>query len=366
MSKIFHITLLCLFACCSIWGQTQFSYDKFKSDEDFGFSSDGKIAKGKAILTPSKENRRGGIWYDASKMWVMDSFDTRFCFKIHEHKSRNHGGEGFAFVIHNNSIANKNGMKGTGLGYKSIPNSIAIEFDPHGSKDDVRGPHIALHSKGVNPNRSDSTGIVADTLLRTDILDGRVHQARISYKMPEIRVYIDDLTTPVFTALIDIDSRINTDEGRAWVGLTAATSKENYSQHEISCWEMNAIEHEQPKVVGDREVKISKKIVVTSEKLRIKVWDINQQDGDTVSVNLNGKWVINRHYLTNEGTFFEVEIEGPQNFLILHAHNLGEIPPNTAGIAVYDRKGKQTAVLRSNMQVSDALLLEYKIPLPDE
>lgn len=359
------LTLLLSFFCCLGFSQSEsFSYDKFKNAQGLILSSDAKEAKGKVQLTPAQSNRRGGLWFSKQKMSVSDTFQTTFCFKIHKNGgigSSGDGGEGIAFVIHNNEITAKNGRKQEGMGYSGIENSVAIEFDTQDTED-MGEQHVSVQTNGLLANSyNKSCSYAAMKLDGFNLKDGKEHTAKIHYNNPFLTISLDGFE--VLKCEIDLTEYINLDEGCAWVGLTSATGKA-YSIHEVSCFSMTSqtkqIPYEMEVKAEGRAMKRTKRVVVHSKKIRIRLWDINQEDGDIVSVNLNGKWVIDHFQLTNAGKYFEFELVGQANYLVLHAHNLGEIPPNTAGISVSDGiGGEKEYTLRSNLYESDALLIEY-------
>lgn len=359
------LTCLSLFFLVLGFSQSEsFEYSKFKNSQGLILSSDAKETKGKIQLTPAQGNKRGGLWFSDQKMSVSDTFQTTFCFKIHSNGGEGpsgEGGEGIALVIHNNEIVAKNGRKHEGMGYSGIANSVAIEFDTQDTEDMGR-QHVSVQTNGVLANSyNKSCSYASMTLDGYNLKDEKEHTAKIHYNNPFLTVSLDGFE--VLKCQIDLAEYINLDEGSAWVGLTSATGKA-YSIHEISCFSMTSqakeIPYEAEANANGRTLKRTKRIIVHSKNIRIRLWDINQEDGDIVSVNLNGKWVIDHFQLTNAGNYFEFELEGQANYLVLHAHNLGEIPPNTAGISVSDGVGGETEyTLRSNLYESDALLIEY-------
>ena len=54
-------------------------------------------------------------------------------------------------------------------------------------------------------------------------------------------VYIDDLYTPVITTPLNLDKTINLDDGRAYVGLTAATGDSHWQSHDIRNWQFKSL-----------------------------------------------------------------------------------------------------------------------------
>lgn len=69
----------------------------------------------------------------------------------------------------------------------------------------------------------------------------------------------------------------------------------------------------------------------------IRLWDNAAEDGDIVSVYLNGEWIIENHSLLKAGTDFNFSTSllhnGP-NDLVVFALNEGSSGPNTASIAI--------------------------------
>lgn len=115
-----------------------------------------------------------------------------------------------------------------------------------------------------------------------------------------------------------------------------------------------------PDSLGDRKIKAGKRMLVTSENLEITLWDSEEQDGDTISLFLNGDWVLREFPLKNKKHKIKVNInQNADNYLILHAHNEGKRPPNTAAMTIFDGKNEKKVALSSNMKTSDALNFKF-------
>ena len=116
-----------------------------------------------------------------------------------------------------------------------------------------------------------------------------------------------------------------------------------------------------PDSLGDRKVKTGKRVLVKNGSIEVSLWDSEYEDGDTVSLFLNGQWILKEYRLTNKKKILKIEIsKNADNYLILYAHNEGERPPNTAALAVFDGKTKKRVGLSSNMQTCDALNFEFR------
>jgi hypothetical protein len=74
---------------------------------------------------------------------------------------------------------------------------------------------------------------------------------------------------------------------------------------------------------------------VRGDEIRVKLWDNASEDGDIVSVFLNGVWVLQNFRLTNSGSTFTWPIlENASNDMVLIANNQGSSGPNTCSITI--------------------------------
>lgn len=92
---------------------------------------------------------------------------------------------------------------------------------------------------------------------------------------------------------------------------------------------------------------------VSDTVVSLYFWDSGVEDGDTVSINLNGVWVVEKLKLTTKTQSVQVKLKPGSNYIILYAHNLGDLPNNTSGIGVEYKYGKQElGTLFSDMNTS--------------
>jgi fibro-slime domain-containing protein len=80
------------------------------------------------LITTSQTNINTGAWYATDgvnplRSKILYGFETQFSFQA------TGSVEGFALVFHNSPFPTPNGGQGPNLGYSSISNSVAIEFD---------------------------------------------------------------------------------------------------------------------------------------------------------------------------------------------------------------------------------------------
>jgi len=110
-----------------------------------------------------------------------------------------------------------------------------------------------------------------------------------------------------------------------------------------------------------RKITYVKELAFKNEKIKISVWDHGRQDGDIVSVYLNGFTVISKHLLTYRKKLIEITLDpSKKNDLFLYAHNLGEFAPNTVAIEISDGKTSENIVLNSDLKSCEAVLISVK------
>jgi hypothetical protein len=98
---------------------------------------------------------------------------------------RSRGGDGFAFVVHNDVQQEfALGSGGMALGYGGLQNALAIEFDTWFNPEllDVYENHVSVHVSGsggvVQPNHTHSLGSTSNL---PDLTED-THTVRIAYK----------------------------------------------------------------------------------------------------------------------------------------------------------------------------------------
>ncbi len=175
---------------------------------------------------------------------VASGFSTSFDFQITPAwEGANTIADGFAFVIQAQSgTTPPNGTATLGtiglgmyIGYAGIPNSIAIEFDTYQNAgpapdgyDDPVGAHIAIQSRGKQPNSPDHNTATGANLgggpVQVAFADGDVHNATITYDgVGTLSVFVDG--NFVVSAPVNLSMLLFLDSGgtNAFLGFTSAT-----------------------------------------------------------------------------------------------------------------------------------------------
>lgn len=106
---------------------------------------------------------------------------------------------------------------------------------------------------------------------------------------------------------------------------------------------------------SSRKLVVKETLHVPKDSIWIQVSDSNKEDGDIISLELNGQLLIKEYTLTSHKKSFRVRLQPGVNVLTLIAHNLGEIPPNTAALEIERAEGRKRIILESDMDTSESI-----------
>ncbi len=200
-----------------------FYYSDFSSPTGLILQAYAAPFDGRLRLTPAIGGQGlGGAWLE-TKQPVKEGFETTFQIQITDKYV--HGADGLAFVIQNAPTPGL-GWPGCNIGFGGLTNLFVVKFDNYHWQDHINGafdeiavltcssPTTVLWDGVSNTIASVTNGVVFS--------DGQVHTAKIVYVPGNLRVYLDDLENPLMTVYVNLAKVIDLDEGRAWVGFTAA------------------------------------------------------------------------------------------------------------------------------------------------
>jgi hypothetical protein len=110
-----------------------------------------------------------------------------------------------------------------------------------------------------------------------------------------------------------------------------------------------------------RSITYVKELEVNNHIIQINLWDHGRQDGDIVSIYLNGYAIVAQYNLTYQKKGFQLKLDPTQpNDLFLYAHNLGRYPPNTVSIEIIDGEESENIILNSDLSRCEAVLINVK------
>lgn len=304
-------------------------------------------------LTPEKINQTAACWFKEKQIDFTHGFETEFTFQITRSDASKPEGDGFAFVIQNQT-ADVMGGGGDNIGYKGIPYAVALEFD---TKDDNEGSRNHVNLSYFNPeNRTYRRYATVHEI--PEITDGKPHFTRILYQDGRLQVFLDSYLFPVLSVKLDVAEKIMSPSKKAWLGFTAATSNV-YSNHDLMAWSIQELAP--PPEINTLKVSVVEKgtLEVKNRKILISVWDPNTIDGDTISLKFGENWILTDYRLESKRKEILCTLTGFNQELVLYAHNVGMVPPNTVMMTVFDGNTTHKVGLESNMESTESIRIAY-------
>lgn len=103
-------------------------------------------------------------------------------------------------------------------------------------------------------------------------------------------------------------------------------------------------------------------IYTSSATIRVSLFDNGQIDGDTVTVLHNNSVVTSRLGVTSNPYKFEITIDPqhPRHEVVLIAHNLGSIPPNTAVVIIEAGDKTYRLTASTDLDKNSVIIFEYR------
>ena len=123
------------------------------------------------------------------------------------------------------------------------------------------------------------------------------------------------------------------------------------------------VKEEKPNVspIENRPIKEQKVLMVTSNKVKVELYDDGEIDNDIVTLYYNKELILDKKSLTDKAITFNLElVQGKTNELVLFANNLGTIPPNTALMVITDDKNRYEVRLTSDLKNNASVRFELK------
>ena len=114
-----------------------------------------------------------------------------------------------------------------------------------------------------------------------------------------------------------------------------------------------------------RENRLVKKISTTSNKFSIDLYDNGTIDNDTIIVYDNKQLLVNKKRLSYKAIHLDLSFSSTvtQHEIIIVAHNMGTVPPNTALLVLKDGITRQEYYITSTNKMNAKLLINYT-PIP--
>jgi len=115
------------------------------------------------------------------------------------------------------------------------------------------------------------------------------------------------------------------------------------------------------KDIVNRDIEIQHTITVYDQVLEIDVWDHQKEDGDRISLYLNGVLILEDYLLKREKKKVKIKLLPNQtNQLRLFALNLGDVAPNTASIRIVQKEKTHHIILKSDLKTCGTIEINYE------
>ena len=108
-----------------------------------------------------------------------------------------------------------------------------------------------------------------------------------------------------------------------------------------------------------RNEKIVGSIVASSQQITLALWDDAVEDGDSVSININGKWIAKGFPVKKNPQFITVTLAPGPNTITFVADNLGSIPPNTSVLEIIDGKKRKSFTIETSLDQNNLIRILY-------
>jgi hypothetical protein len=111
----------------------------------------------------------------------------------------------------------------------------------------------------------------------------------------------------------------------------------------------------------ERNAKNIGNIVTHSQQLRFAIWDDALEDGDSISLCINGNWIKKGFPVKNKSQFIDVTLDPGPNVITFVADNVGSIPPNTSVLEIIDGNKRKSFYIETDLNQNNQVKIFYEI-----
>lgn len=108
-----------------------------------------------------------------------------------------------------------------------------------------------------------------------------------------------------------------------------------------------------------RSAKIIGNLISTSRQIQLAIWDDAIEDGDSISLSINGRWITQGFPVKKQPQFLNVTLEPGPNTITFVADNLGSIVPNTAVLEIIDGKKRKSFMIDTDLDKNNLVRIYY-------
>lgn len=114
------------------------------------------------------------------------------------------------------------------------------------------------------------------------------------------------------------------------------------------------------KIIKPNE-KLIGSITSASRQVTLALWDDAVEDGDSVTITINGNKIVQGFLVKKRPQFINVTLKPGPNNITFSADNLGSIPPNTSVLEIIDGKRRRSFMLETTLEQNNLLKIFYDL-----
>ena len=108
-----------------------------------------------------------------------------------------------------------------------------------------------------------------------------------------------------------------------------------------------------------RNARLVGSIIAKSQQITLALWDDALEDGDSISLSINGKWIAQGFPVKKKPQFINVMLEPGPNTITFVADNLGSVIPNTAVLEIIDGKKRKSFMIDTDLSQNNLVKIYY-------
>jgi hypothetical protein len=114
------------------------------------------------------------------------------------------------------------------------------------------------------------------------------------------------------------------------------------------------------KEIEKTNISLKETISIPDKKTKVSIWDNHVEDGDIISLSLNGEWIVRNLEVKKCRTSIYLNLDPGENYLVMKAENTGSEPPNTAAFLFESANFSKEIVLKSDLGKSEMIQINVK------
>lgn len=100
-------------------------------------------------------------------------------------------------------------------------------------------------------------------------------------------------------------------------------------------------------------------LAVKTQQITLAIWDDAVEDGDTISLRINDKWVVQNMAVKKKPQFLTVQVNPGPNKITFIAENLGAIIPNTSVLEINDGRQRRAFFIDTDLDTNNHVNIIY-------